>query len=510
MKIRFVILCFIVFALFACNDKQGNWRQAKAFRSVRKKMKNNPSEALALLDSDSMLDLKSEDIAYYSEYQLLKAEAYYLNNCWQDDVDLQTSANYYDSISNLYPKNEKLLLQKSKVYYYFGINEFEKGNYQNAVSHHLKALQNCSSKELKALIYNELYKCFSNVFCYKEALECANRANYISNNDSEIDNNIKYCLANISLEEGNWDEAMDLFVELLKSPGKSDVSEYEYGIAKCFFIKNEIDSAVYHYEFALSGDEHIVAAAAADLVKLYRDQCDTTDMFLKYSDLYFSLRYDVNADVSANSKMITMFHDFCNNEIIDKEHVRKKQWNYYVLIAVIIFIMISLYLLIRYKNRKENEIDLIRKSIESHKNYIEKARRKSGGVSFAARLNDFENCAICISLKDRLSQRNVSRKTITDCYDCALDNRENSLLSNNANHCFPDFSSLLVEDLGVKGENITYCCLCLLGFSIIEIAVLMKISYQAAHKRLVLIKETLKIDGDIKDFLIGYFGDIYC
>ena len=364
MKIRFVIICFVVLALFACYNKHGNWRQAKAFRTVRKKMKNNPSEALALLESDSMLDLKAEDIAYYSEYQLLKAEAYYLNDCWKDDVDFQTSANYYDSISNLYPRNDKLSYQKAKLYYYFGIYEFENGNYQEAVSNFLQALESCESKALKRQIYNELDKCFAYVFY--------------------------------------------------------------------------------------------------------------------------------------------------NNELIDEEQIRKKTLNYYVLSAVFVFVVASLYISIRYRKRKDNEIDLIRKSIESHKNYIEKARSKGGGISFAARLNDFENCEICISLKERLSKRNVSRKTITDCYDCALDNRENSFLSNNANHCFPDFSTLLVEDLGVKGDNITYCCLCLLGFSIIEIAVLMKISYQAAHKRLVLIKETLKTESDIREFLMGYFGDVYC
>ncbi len=364
MKIRFVIISFIILALFACDDKHGNWREAKAFRSVRKKMKNSPSEALALLESDTMLDLKSEDVAYYSEYQLLKAEAYYLNNCWKDDVDFQTSTNYYDSISNLYPKNERLSYQKAKLYYYFGIYEFENGNYQEAVSNYLQALENCESKALKAQIHNELNKCFSYVFY--------------------------------------------------------------------------------------------------------------------------------------------------NNELVDEEQFRKKTLNYYVLCAVLVFVAASLYISIRYRKRKDYEIDLIRKSIESHTNYIEKARVKGEGVSFAARLNDFENCEICIALKERLSKRNVSRKTIADCYDCAMDNRENTLLNNNANHCFPDFSTLLIEDLGVKGENITYCCLCLLGFSIIEIAVLMKISYQATHKRLALIKETLKIEGDIREFLMGYFADVYC
>lgn len=405
-------------------------------------------------------------------------------------------------------RSDDVDLKTARAYYYEGIDEFEQDNYVNAVSNYLQALRKCEDKELKALIYKSLYGCFSSTFCYDEALECAKRAKVFSD-DGVINEDIKYCLANIRFEDGRYDEAMELFEELLKNSVKPDISEYEYGVAKCFYHENVLDSAIHHYEAALSGDRHIVSAAAADLVELYREQCDTTSIYLKYSDLYFSLHYNMNIGISASSKMIAMFHDFCNDEVVDKERFKRKRLFYFALVTLIVSGTAALYLLIRYKKRKENEIDAIRKSIENHRNNIEKAREKGMGVVFVTRLNDLENSNICILLKDRLLKHNVSRKTISDCYDCALTNREIALLSNTANWCFPDFSTLLVEELGVKGENITYCILCLLGFSIIEIAVLMKISYQAAHKRVTMLKEIMKIDGDVKEFLIGYFGDVY-
>lgn len=409
--------------------------------------------------------------------------------------------------------------QTAQLCYESGKSGFEQENYLDAVSNYLKALQNCDSDDLKALIYKGLYDCFYYNSYLQEAGECIQKADELADDNIVIRNALKQYQARVYCENAEYDSAMIVYRELLKNPINIDVYDCELGIAKCFLCANETDSAVFYYEKSLDGNKSVALSAVSELVEICEESADTT-MCLKYSYLYYSLSHSFHGNIYENSKITIFYDEFKKQQQADNQNKTRKIRLIVSMLVLFFFTGLSLYYIIRYKNRKEKEIDAIRKntekkisdiskSIENHRNIVEKARKRAEGMTFSKRLNDFENQEICISLKNRLLQHDVSRKTIADCYDCALNNRERALLTNTANSCFPDFSTLLVEDLGVKGENITYCCLSLLGFSIIEIAVLMKISYQAAHKRVAIIKEILTTDDDVKDFLVGYLGDIY-
>lgn len=409
--------------------------------------------------------------------------------------------------------------QIAQTYYDMGRSGFEQENYLDAVNNYLKALQNCDSDDLKALIYKGLYDCFYYNSYLQEAGECIQKADELADDNIVIKNALKQYQARVYCENAEYDSAMIVYRELLKTPINIDVYDCELGIAKCFLCANETDSAVFYYEKSLGGNKSVALSAVSELVEICEESADTT-MCLKYSYLYYSLSHSFHGNIYENSKITILYDEFKKQQQADNQYKIRKIRLIVSILLLFVFTGLSLYYIIRYKKRKEKEIDAIRKnsekkisdiskSIENHRNIVEKARKRAEGITFSRRLNDFENQEICISLKNRLLQHYVSRKTIADCYDYALNNRETTLLTNTANSCFPDFSTLLVEDLGVKGENITYCCLSLLGFSIIEIAVFMKISYQAAHKRVAVIKEILKTDNDVKDFLVGYLGDIY-
>lgn len=409
--------------------------------------------------------------------------------------------------------------QIAQTYYDMGRSGFEQENYLDAVNNYLKALQNCDSDDLKALIYKGLYDCFYYNSYLQEAGECIQKADELADDNIVIKNALKQYQARVYCENAEYDSAMIVYRELLKTPINIDVYDCELGIAKCFLCANETDSAVFYYEKSLGGNKSVALSAVSELVEICEESADTT-MCLKYSYLYYSLSHSFHGNIYENSKITILYDEFKKQQQADNQYKIRKIRLIVSILLLFVLTGLSLYYIIRYKKRKEKEIDAIRKntekkisdiskSIENHRNIVEKARKRAEGMTFSRRLNDFENQEICMSLKNRLLQHDVSRKTIADCYDCALNNRETTLLTNTANSCFPDFSTLLVEDLGVKGENITYCCLSLLGFSIIEIAVFMKISYQAAHKRVAVIKEILKTDNDVKDFLVGYLGDIY-
>ncbi|MBQ7532484.1 MAG: hypothetical protein IJT45_02140 [Bacteroidales bacterium] len=372
---------------------------------------------------------------------------------------------------------------------------------------------------MKSLIYKGLYDCFYYNSYLQEAGECIQKADELADDNIVIKNALKQYQARVYCENAEYDSAMIIYRELLKTPINTDVYDCELGIAKCFLCANETDSAVFYYEKSLDGNKSVALSAVSELVEICEESADTT-MCLKYSYLYYSLSHSFHGNIYENSKITILYDEFKKQQQADNQNKTRKIKLIVSMLLLFFFTGLSIYYIIRYKKRKEKEIDAIRKntekkisdiskSIEIHRNIVAKARKRAEGITFSKRLNDFENQEICMSLKNRLLQHDVSRKTIVDCYDCALNNRETALLTNTANSCFPDFSTLLVEDLGVKGENITYCCLSLLGFSIIEIAVLMKISYQAAHKRVAVIKEILKTDNDVKDFLVGYLGDIY-
>lgn len=409
--------------------------------------------------------------------------------------------------------------QTAQTYYDMGKSGFEQENYLDAVNNYLEALQNCDSDDLKSLIYKGLYDCFYYNSYLQEAGECIQKADELADDNIVIKNALKQYQARVYCENAEYDSAMIIYRELLKTPINIDVYDCELGIAKCFLCANETDSAVFYYEKSLDGNKSVALSAVSELVEICEESADTT-MCLKYSYLYYSLSHSFHGNIYENSKITILYDEFKKQQQADNQNKTRKIKLIVSMLLLFFFTGLSIYYIIRYKKRKEKEIDAIRKntekkisdiskSIEIHRNIVAKARKRAEGITFSRRLNDFENQEICMSLKNRLLQHDVSRKTIVDCYDCALNNRETALLTNTANSCFPDFSTLLVEDLGVKGENITYCCLSLLGFSIIEIAVLMKISYQAAHKRVAVIKEILKTDNDVKDFLVGYLGDIY-
>lgn len=409
--------------------------------------------------------------------------------------------------------------QTAQLCYELGKSGFDQENYLDAVSNYLKALQKCDSDDLKALIYKGLYDCFYYNSYLQEAGECIQKADELADDNIVIKNALKQYQARVYCENAEYDSAMIVYRELLKTPINIDVYDCELGIAKCFLCANETDSAVFYYEKSLDGNKSVALSAVSELVEICEESADTT-MCLKYSYLYYSLSHSFHGNIYENSKITILYDEFKKQQQADNQNKTRKIKLIVSMLLLFFFTGLSIYYIIRYKKRKEKEIDAIRKntekkisdiskSIEIHRNIVAKARKRAEGITFSKRLNDFENQEICMSLKNRLLQHDVSRKTIVDCYDCALNNRETALLTNTANSCFPDFSTLLVEDLGVKGENITYCCLSLLGFSIIEIAVLMKISYQAAHKRVAVIKEILKTDNDVKDFLVGYLGNIY-
>ncbi|MBP9994592.1 MAG: hypothetical protein KBT67_06595, partial [bacterium] len=137
MKNLLAILSAIVVCA-SCSDKAGGWRPAPELQTAHELMQERPDSALKVLIGFDIADSTSRSVV--NEYQILVAEALYKNDCAQtNDAAVTAATAYYDSVFEIYPKNQELAFETARAHYYKAVGETEDDDIVAACADYLKA-----------------------------------------------------------------------------------------------------------------------------------------------------------------------------------------------------------------------------------------------------------------------------------------------------------------------------------------------------------------------------------
>ena len=137
MKNILAILSILV-AFASCSDRAGGWRPAPELQTAHGLMPELPDSALKVLVGFDIDDSTSRSVV--NEYQILVAEALYKNDCQQTNAAAVIGATaYYDSVFEIYPKNQELAFETARAHYYKAVGETEDDDIVAACADYLKA-----------------------------------------------------------------------------------------------------------------------------------------------------------------------------------------------------------------------------------------------------------------------------------------------------------------------------------------------------------------------------------
>lgn len=129
--------------------------------------------------------------------------------------------------------------------------------------------------------------------------------------------------------------------------------------------------------------------------------------------------------------------------------------------------------------------------------------------SFDDDLRNFEETDIYKELKGSFDDITVMTKTVGDYPQLALSKTKIFTLTTKFNECFPNLTRTLTEiHPDLTSNDIRYIMLGTMGFSVLEIAVLLQLTYSSTVKRNKHIKSVLDTEEALEHFLPGYLRTV--
>ena len=397
-------------------------------RKINKTMSSNPSQALDMLEklgnSTELMNLKR---AEFYEYHVLLAEARYKCDLEHiNNTELIEASAYYDSLTNLYPRNKDVLYQHSRVRYYRGVAEEEHENYKKAFINYLESLEqienipaiqarNTEIVHFKALVYVRLSDILYWLDVYDAAIECLNDANKLfeseNNMSAVIRNNImiammhghnydydksfKYLnLADSLLADYDKDSPLKYDIERINASIMYEMGYYEEPLAKMlnqyntlesenqrmeaagvigdiYYYRGILDSALYYYEQYFPYNKFSKIHSANHIIEISL-QIGNDALITKYAPM---LAEDTNKEIMLSyikTELSSLYEEYRinkRNEIIYKNILI---YLGIILVLTLIFFAFGMYLLRIKKNKYDKELNEKKFYINSLQEKIDK------------------------------------------------------------------------------------------------------------------------------------------
>ena len=403
-----------------------------------------------------------------------------------------------------------------------------------AFTHYLKALkvmqrrderdENPCEKRFMALIYTRLSEILYRYGIQEAAFETCQKASsyYVSETDLAA---IKRFEAAIYQSQKQYDKALSCLIEAEKrAPVEEDL--FQLVVGANYYEIQQFDSAVPHLERAfLKGDRYARVDAAAKLAEIYRDK-GMTEKELSYTRFYVENSLMETRMASKKMEIEYLFNEY-NHPKTEQIAPKKNESTppLLLLLTLLLIIAFMAYIIIRNRKRishienkittieqkheqenatKDQEIMQISKALNNTREQLNAQR-----IDFDEAWNAFSASTIVSKIQGMVEGKDIMIKSVGVYPKLKLKELDYINLVQEANRCFPDFSSRFLKDYSdLNVADLRHSCLGLLGLNDAEIAVLEGISYSGANRRTNKILSAMDMDDNLEQAIINYLKKI--
>ena len=480
------------------------------------------------------------------------------NNFNNDSQQLDHLAKMADSCTKFYANDPIFLEKKSQIFYQKGINHHKNGEYIEATRTFITScLTQRSLVALKKLpsnddfhylgqIYEQLGDVYGDVnslkptsHFYDDALtqyEKASRQHEVIDmllkiGDLYQHNHISnIALLNYETAEGkkNLTEQQSDIIQIKKGIALYDIFdmesadsiyrristkspqfiEFKYFTACYFYNRNEYGKALpYLLKCFEDGDQNMKLYAAEMLASVYFSLNDHARE-LEYAQYQAKAQSAEARLTPVRVEMEALYESFLEDSNPNKPENtgNLKRFNWILIVTVIILIMVVVILNVifkRHKKDKEQIIDDISKKLE------EATSQENAPHSFDENYNDFVQTAIYLDIKASLEGKQIFIKTVRDYPRLALSKTKLVTLTTTFNESFPNLTHTLSEMYPeLTPADFRFIILSVMGFSDLEIAVLLKQTYGSANKRSNRIKDILHTEEELEHYIPNFLRTV--
>ena len=376
-----------------------------------------------------------------------------------------------------------------------------------------------------ALIYTRLSEVLFRYNLPEAALESCRNASSFYQSDADLAAMMRFEAA-IYQAQKDYDMALARFQESQALMPSGD-GVVQLSIGTKLFDLQQYDSAVPHLEQAFNnGDRFSRVAAAAKLSEIYRNKGDSE------KELYYTRYYVENSMMEsrmASRKMEIeyLYEDFNHSEeeASPKEEPSRQPLRY-LFVFLLAVIALMAYIIVRNRNRishieskistieqkheqetadKNHEIEQISQQLSDTRERLENVQK----VDFDKAWKIFVDSAIVMKIRGLVEGKDIMIKSVGVYPKLKLKEMDYIDLVQEANRCFPDFSSRFLKDYpDLNVADLRHSCLGLLGLNDAEIAVLEGISYSGTNRRTNKILSVLGLGDNLEHAMISYLKRI--
>lgn len=301
-------------------------------------------------------------------------------------------------------------------------------------------------------------------------------------------------------------ESADSIYEKISAQQLNNI-DFQYFTGQYFYYKNNFRKALPYLQKCFDeGTPKLKAAAAEILASLY------FSLNNHEKELYFA-QYQTKAQSSearmtpAKMELETLYDDFIErNKTKNGKDASANDWLLIVMAAILIGVVI---ILIYFKKShrilqdKNKIIDNISKQLEETKKQDVVSR------SFTRDYENFVHTKIYTEIKDSMNGKVFLTKTVDEYPRLALTKVQIATLTTKFNESFPNLIHSLSDIYpSLTSSDFRYIILSIMGFSVVEIAVLLRLQYSSVNKRDNKIQNIFHTNEELRLFLPHFLNKI--
>jgi tetratricopeptide (TPR) repeat protein len=524
-------------ALFCACSKKSAFTEKNAplhfneLRAVEALMETNPVKAMdsirglaATLSESSVTPL--DDI----EMQLRIVQAQYKNRCLtEQSLDLSPIVAFYDSLAEVYPEDADLQYLRANAYYYKGVQWTFANEDVDAFKHYVKALEvmhqcvgweNPYAKRFVALAYTRLSEILYRYGIRDAAIETCHKAASYYESEADLAAMLRFEAA-IYQSQKQYDKALALYQEADEKVSVGD-DPIQLSIGAKFLEIHQYDSAFPHLEHAfLKGDRFARMDAAAKLAEICRGK-GLFDEEVSYNRFYVESSMMENRMASRKMEIEYLYDVFRRPKTSDPTSPEGNGFSSLILSLFLMLVIAFLaYIIVRNRKRishienkittieqkheqenadKDHEIEQISQALNDTREQLNAQR-----VDFDEAWQSFMSAAVVNKIKHSVEGKDIMIKNVGMFPKLKLKEMDYIALVQEANRCFPDFSSRFLKDFPeLNVADLRHSCLGLLGMNDAEIAVMEGISYSGANRRTNKILTAVGLGDNLEQAMITY------
>ena len=505
------LLCAALF--FACSKKSAFTEKNaplhfNELRAVEALMETDPVKAMdsinglaATLSESSVTPL--DDI----EMQLRMVQAQYKNRCLtEQSLDLSPIVAFYDSLAEVYPEDADLQYLRANAYYYKGVQWTFANEDVNAFKHYVKALEvmhqreewkNPYAKRFVALAYTRLSEILYRYGIREAAIETCHKAASYYESEADLAAMLRFEAA-IYQSQKQYDKALALYQEADEKVSVGD-DPIQLSIGAKFLEIHQYDSAFPHLELD----------AAAKLAEICRGK-GLFDEEVSYNRFYVESSMMENRMASRKMEIEYLYDVFRRPKTADPTSPEGNGFSSLMLSLFLMLVIAFLaYIIVRNRKRishienkittieqkheqenadKDHEIEQISQALNDTREQLNAQR-----VDFDEAWQSFMAANVVNKIKHSVEGKDIMIKNVGVFPKLKLKEMDYIALVQEANRCFPDFSSRFLKDFPE-----------LMGMNDAEIAVMEGISYSGANRRTNKILTAVGLGDNLEQVMITY------